>query len=150
MGPLSLLGALISLAELGIAQSEERNIGCVPKSRPLRRAQGVQLPCDGQHSQIVGFLKAQLHCTSCSPHPWGSPLRGPPKRSKNAPDVFVAWDCPRATSGLSNIPLALLGAFISLAELGIAQSEERKQLCVLKSRFRCTTLQVLHRQNHDK
>jgi len=35
--------------------------------------------------------------------------------------------------------LALLGALISLAELGIAQSEGRQTVGVLKSRFRCTT-----------
>ncbi len=69
--------------------------------------------------------------------------------------------------------LAFFRALISLAELGIAQSEERQQFgfigslhaprgarsvqseernigCVLNSRFHCTTLQVIHRQNRDK
>ena len=36
-------------------------------------------------------------------------------------------------------PLALLGAFISLAELGIAQPEDCKIVCSPKSRHRCTT-----------
>ncbi len=49
MGPLALLGAFISLAELGI----------------------VQLPCDGQKSQIVGFgdFKASTSRLRGSLHP---------------------------------------------------------------------------------
>ena len=67
---LALLGALISLAELGIVPSEERNIGCVLKSRPPRRAQGVQT---GQR-QTVGVVYFGLHCTT---------LRGVNRRIQN-------------------------------------------------------------------
>ncbi len=37
------MGALISIAERGIAPSEERNTRCVLNSRPLRRAQGCSI-----------------------------------------------------------------------------------------------------------
>ena len=62
--------------------------------------------------------------------------------------VLPRMGLPPCDVRLSNIPtgpLALLGALISLAELGIAQSEERNQCCVLKSRFRCTTLRAVNR-----
>ena len=36
----------------------------------------------------------------CSPHPWGSPLRGPLKRSKLAPGQFVAWGMPCSNGSL--------------------------------------------------
>ena len=167
-----LLGDLISLAELRAFQSEEYKTVCSSNSRSLREAQGVQ----SAKSQIVGFLKPRFHCTTCSPHQWGSPLRGPLKGSKNVPDVFVAWECPsRAIFRQDDINAkspVVLGALISLAELGIAQSEERnigcspnsrplrRAQCVqsaksqivgfLKPRFHCTTLQVLHRQKRSK
>jgi hypothetical protein len=58
--PEELLGALISLAERGIAQPERSQTVGFSNSRPLRRAQGVQ----SAKSQIVGFLKPRFHCTT--------------------------------------------------------------------------------------
>lgn len=47
-----------------------------------------------EDSKTVCCPNSLFHCTHCLPLPWGSPLRGPLKRSKLAPGQFVAWDCP--------------------------------------------------------
>jgi hypothetical protein len=46
--------------------------------------------------------------------------------------------------------LRCLGAFMPLAELMAVQPERSQIVGFSKSRLHCTTLQVLHRQNHDK
>ena len=51
------------------------------------KARGVQ-PAP---SQTVGLSSAGFTVLSCSPPPWGSPLRGQLKLSKFAPGEFVAW-----------------------------------------------------------